>query len=171
MNKGKRTGFTLVELLVVISILAVLVTMAITGLPYIAKMSRTKSTQTLLYTIELAALTYYEQYNVYPPESLDGKFRTDRLLKALSYSDTKNNVAAIHKFMDAQIKNDVLVDGWGKELYYMKPGPDNKIPKIWSCGPNLKNELGVNDPATGKDDICNLQGPKTAATPTPTPKP
>jgi prepilin-type N-terminal cleavage/methylation domain-containing protein len=149
-----KRGYTLIEILVVISILAVIATCVVAGLPYINKMLRTNTTNITLNTVEAALLSYRDNNRAYPPESSDGKHLTGPLLKALSSSGE-------HKFIASQIKHDMLVDAWGEPLLYVL----EKNPKVWSKGPNRKDDNGEFDPAQGKDDICLYQTKKSNTSP------
>jgi prepilin-type N-terminal cleavage/methylation domain-containing protein len=64
---SRRGGFTLVELLVVISIIAVLAALTLTVMPGVAKRQKISIAQAELQQIETALENYKAKYGVYPP--------------------------------------------------------------------------------------------------------
>lgn len=65
MNKLKK-GFTLVELMVVITVIAILMTIAIVSFTRIQKQSRDTKRKADIRTLETALQAYYTEFQVYP---------------------------------------------------------------------------------------------------------
>ncbi|MFH1230641.1 MAG: type II secretion system protein [Planctomycetota bacterium] len=66
----KTNGFTLLELLVVIGIIAILATMLIPNLAYVRTRAKISATKTLLSHIQSGLESYYAVYGDYPPTDL-----------------------------------------------------------------------------------------------------
>ncbi len=62
----KRRGFTIVELMMVVGILAVLLTIVITAATGAIKQARINRADALVRTVQAGIMTYYAQYNQWP---------------------------------------------------------------------------------------------------------
>lgn len=105
-----RRAFTLVELLVVISILAVLTAIAIPALSAVRKSSDTKATKAFLERIKLQVESYSNDFGDYPPSRAsaighrgnDVNAGSEILLRCLT---TSSKSGPYMEFEDAQLGN------------------------------------------------------------------
>ncbi len=66
---GRRTGFTLVEMLAVIAIIGILAALALTILPASSDAAKRKRAKSQLTQIETAIAAYHAQHGFYPPDN------------------------------------------------------------------------------------------------------
>ena len=66
-----RRGFTLVEILVVVTILSILMGVLVVGLGFARKRAKVRTTKMLLQKIRSALSSYYTDFGAYPPTSLE----------------------------------------------------------------------------------------------------
>ena len=125
-------GFTFVELMIVIAILALLGTLAVSQYKRIIPDSRIKLVTTDFRTFETALEVYAANYGQYPA--------TEEGLQALVTAGLIKNT-----------KN-ALNDPWGNPYNYRYPGNFSDGPEIWSYGADGK-EGGEGDNA----DIVNWE--------------
>lgn len=173
MNRAR--GFTLIEMLTVVAIIAVLVGLVAAGLSMARKKARRAEVATLVKNVESAAKTFQLNYNRWPFE-IDGVTLKDKLkacdvFAELSPGNTALTPCTYQPLINKQrveylaipptnIRNGSVVDVWGNplELYW---NPDTRTLVIVSAGENQKNETidgaGNIQPATEQgDDINNL---------------
>ncbi len=101
-RNSKKAGFTLVELLLVVTILGVLATVAVMNLSGSGEEARIKATQTDIKTIESAVTTY---------EIRTGKFPS-------SLDDLTKEIDGQKGLLDVS----ALTDKWGKKYSYKNEG-------------------------------------------------
>lgn len=65
-----RAGFTLVELLVVIGVIALLAALSIPAISAVRRRSQTRETQAFLERVKLALASYENEFGDYPPSSI-----------------------------------------------------------------------------------------------------
>jgi general secretion pathway protein G len=123
-NRRGRSGFTLVELLLVVTIIGVLATVVIMNLGNVGTESRITATRASIATICQAATTYEIQVGRYP-ESLDDLTSPINERKAL-------------------LKKGSLNDSWGIPFTYKMSGKDDY--EVRSAGPDAK--MGTEDDIT-----------------------
>jgi len=111
---SNNKGFTFVELLIVITILAILATLAVNTFRGVTPDAKKKAVMINFRTFETALEIYYMNNGQYPTteEGLQ-KLVTDGLIK-----NTK----------------DALIDPWKKPYNYRYPGIYSDKPEIWSYG-------------------------------------
>ena len=68
MKLGKKRGFTIVEMLMVIAVLAVLVGIVSTAATSVIRKSRSRKNEALCATLQAGIATYYQQEGVWPPD-------------------------------------------------------------------------------------------------------
>jgi general secretion pathway protein G len=125
-------GFTLVELIIVIAILTLLGTLAVTQYGGILQKAKTDAARAEIKIFENQLKIYYASYGQYPAteEGLQA------LITAKLLEDSKN----------------ALNDPWGNPYNYRYPGNFSDKPDIWSYGSDGK-EGGEGDAA----DIVNWE--------------
>lgn len=113
-GKTKKAGFTLVELLLVVTILGVLATVAVMNLSGSGEEARIKATQTDIATIQSAVLTYETRILKFP-DSLD---------------DLTKEIDGQRGLLDVS----ALTDKWGTKYSYKYEG--GGYFEIRSAGPD-----------------------------------
>lgn len=125
VKKNRRSGFTLVELLLVVCILGILAAVVIPNVIGHDEEARRQATRTSITAIEQAVQIFAMRHNGKLPDSLD---------ELTAGTDDKPGL----------LKEGALNDSWGTPFQYTKTG---KKFKIVSGGPD--GEIG------GEDDITN----------------
>jgi len=120
-NRKRKAGFTLVEMLVVITILGILATAGIVGLVKHIETARITKTRTLISDIDKAINIFAMQHNGKIPDSLE---------ELVEGEDPLLDPAALN-------------DAWATPFRYTK---QNKKWTITSAGPDL--EIGTGDDIT-----------------------
>jgi len=111
-------GFTFVELLIVITILAILATLAVNTFKGVTPDAKKKAVMINFRTFETALEIYYMNYSQYPTNE-------EGLPKLVSAGLIKNT-------------KDALIDPWGYPYNYRYPGNSSDKPEIWSNGADGK---------------------------------
>ena len=138
-DSRRREGFTLVEMLLVLVILAVLAAVVVPRFAGRSKQARVAAAETGISTLE-TALDVFEMDNGYFPKSGD--------LEALV--EQPNNTP---HWKGPYIKRGVPKDPWGNDYLYEYPGRRNVN------GYDLSS-FGPDGRAGGDDDIVNWQSSK-----------
>ena len=125
VKKNRRSGFTLVELLLVVCILGILAAVVIPNVIGHDEEARRQATRTSITAIEQAVQIFAMRHNGKLPDSLD---------ELTAGTDDKPGL----------LREGALNDSWGTPFQYTKTG---KKFKIVSAGPD--GEIG------GEDDITN----------------
>ena len=112
-------GFTFVELLIVITILAILATLAVNTFKGVTPDAKKKAVMINFRTFETALEIYYMNYSQYPTSE-------EGLQKLVSSGLIKNT-------------KDVLMDPWGYPYNYRYPGNFSDKPEMWSNGADGKS--------------------------------
>jgi len=169
-----KRGFTLIEILIVISIIMILSGIVVYGTGRIKERVKRDATKSLIIRITAALNEYHLAYFVYPPSS--GEHQGSRNLYYFlglpldlkqGYDPAKNEMqtrkfgpATSFKSSELSPEKDII-DLWGNSFYYQNPGIDHSssggkdsrsFVDIESAGPNGQFQ---NDDATNNDDINN----------------
>lgn len=135
-KSNKHSGFTLLELMVVLVILGMLAGLVVPNLMENQQEAQIQSTRINIKTIEGAMKMYKLRNNYYPT--------TEQGLEALV---TQTDIEPIPRnFPDEGFLEDLPVDAWNNEYILISPG-DNGVFDIISMGPDMQ--------ADTEDDITN----------------
>jgi len=178
------SGFTLVEIMVVIAIIAVLATMTVGGMGWYKRKAAEGKTKVLVHGIS-RALEEYRADNGFFPEG-DGEDESTKQVYIALYGDgilTSDNAGTVTITTDPTGKPDegntvylailnpdligskmnvdpvsyTILDAWGEELGYQSPGEMNPADDfdLWSLGPDGKGGPSTGTPKERSDDIKN----------------
>lgn len=162
-----RRGFTLVELLVVITIIMLLVGLLVVLIRGMVDRSRNAKTTAIVKMLDQGCHEYHTDYGKFPPQdmpksqSLHKYLGADRIVTA-AYVEPGRPAPTIKKPPIIDFRIDMLegppastdpnppvnvIDAWGKVIEYANPGTYNKkAVDIWSLG---------KDDADPEDDMNN----------------
>jgi general secretion pathway protein G len=147
----RRSGFTLLELLIVLAIIGVLAAMVVPQLLGRQKEANVKITRTSIKGLEDALKLYAVDHDAAFPEG--GQEALNLLL---------NPTDKYGKPMSAYLERAPL-DAWGQALFYEFPNTKAATsaaverPAIWSSGPNRKNDNGTGDDVNNWDEAVVVQ--------------
>ncbi len=189
IGRGPRTsvrGFTIVEVLVVISIMLILITITMPAISRMNQRSRISKTKSIINKIELAMAAYQSFWGFYPPGgsgvNLNSAGATRTLQQFLCTYVSGTGTQGRGAYMPAlEPKSNELitsggkklfVDAWGRPLivYSANPAPlehNRNTADIYSQGPNGATEVDnvdnnadgrIDDEAELTDDITNWNG-------------
>jgi prepilin-type N-terminal cleavage/methylation domain-containing protein len=168
------SGFTMIELLIVIGVITLLMGIVVVGGGILRTRSRKEATAMLINKIKVALNEYYLVFDAYPPSEgdYDGSqnlysFLGKPLEIEQGYDPAMGQMmkkrfgpAVTGGFAKKEIKNEYIIDAWGKALFYRNPGDDHSAAQgkdntsfvdIESAGPN-----GVfDDDGSAEDDDIN----------------
>ena len=131
-NSWPRRGFTLVELLLVLSILAILASIVLPKFSGVSQKAKISAAKTDIASFKTALSMFEVDMGYYP------KGRTG--LEDLVRKPSGTLIAKWHKYLDV---DKVPVDPWGRAYVYENPGKHNPDSfDIYSLGPDGK---GGND--------------------------
>jgi prepilin-type N-terminal cleavage/methylation domain-containing protein len=174
MNRNKK-GFTLVEILVVITIITLLVSLLVVLISSVIDRARYAKTAAVIKLLDEACKTYNLDFGQYPPNdkqdsrSLHHHLGIPRKLKQQrgdvggNLVSTKPPIIEWQRDMLGDAKSGVpdpltnpvpIVDGFDNPVRYLVPGKWNKKGvDIWSPGKDGKDQLDPNLP--DYDDVTN----------------
>lgn len=136
-RKQSRAGFSLIEILIVIALIAMLAGLVVTNLDTIMGSNQEKIAETFVNTTLKVPLTQYRFHMGSYPSTEEG-------LKALVSAPSGKEAKWQGPYVDS-----LPQDPWGNDYRYQFPGTHNKKGyDLWSTGPNPDNP---------SDDIGNWQ--------------
>ncbi|MCK4565258.1 MAG: type II secretion system major pseudopilin GspG [Verrucomicrobia bacterium] len=141
-KKNKKSGFTLVELLVVLVILMVIGTIAVQNFSGEEDKAKVKATKASFTQIETALERYKLDVGNYPSE--------DEGLMALMQAPEGDEGDWAGKYLS---KQKAILDAWGNDYLYSMPGPDDESYEIASLGAD-----GEEGGEKFNADLSNLDG-------------
>ena len=174
---SKRKGMTLIELLIVITIILLLIALMAVFIARIIEDSRYRHTRALVDTLDEACVTYKLENGVYPPNNMGDSRTLHYHLGRERVAPTRYRAAGgganrrhppIMEFTLEQLRYDgggpidpntqayPVQDAWERPIQYVDPGVWNKNGiDIWSWGKDGVDQL---DPADANfDDVTNWQ--------------
>lgn len=135
-RRARRAGFTLMEILIVLAILAVIIGLVLPNLLGQQKQANIKAAKLQVSAVEEALEFYAKDHDGEFPQSLDG-------LLANPGSDQKWTGPYLKK-------GKVPADPWGNPIQYQYPGQHQtggNGPDVWSMGPDKTSNTA--------DDVTN----------------
>jgi prepilin-type N-terminal cleavage/methylation domain-containing protein len=159
-----RRGFTLIELMVVIVIIAILMSIAVAIVSGIVTRARVATTEGLVKMLSESCKLYRQDFDVYPPgndsKALHMALGSPRRISMVKMQDGNiyTTKPPLIEFRAGQLEKgapalqppppSAIVDAWDQEIHYANPGKHNKKPEvdIWSDGPKKEKD---------EDDITN----------------
>jgi len=119
-DKQRQRGFTLVELLLVLVILALIAGLVLPGIIGKAESAKVKAASSQISRISMSVESFYLDTGT-APSSLD---------------DLVNEPSGVTGWNGPYIKNSLLKDPWGEPYKYSVPGDHGADFDIWSYGPD-----------------------------------
>ncbi|MFH1421446.1 MAG: type II secretion system protein [Planctomycetota bacterium] len=170
----KNKGFTLVELLIVVAIIAVLASLVVVSIGLAGQRARVAQAKTQIKNLEIALSNYYNDVGYYPFGDTENDLGITNVVEALSGKPRSEGGGGgpntpYWEFKEKELDaNKALLDPWKKPWRYISATNESGVTKqgvhneysfdIYSCGPNGIDEAGENDRSSGKDDINNWTG-------------
>lgn len=150
-------GFSLVELMVVILIIAILMGLTVSGARFALVKSWESKTRTQLEAIKLGLGKYKEENGEYPPstggseelykaltgdENLDGQLTDEERKKGVFLEEllAPGGSKSIQGWVDNTTGKLKIVDAFGEEIEYKQPGDENALYDLWSYGSDKKKK-------------------------------
>lgn len=121
LTKGYFSGFTIIEMLVVISVIIILAGITVGIISYANDKAFRDRTTVELRSIEMALQQYHNDVGQYP----DGSYNSPNGL--YGYLGTTTNAAGrrLMSFKDSQFSSTNLIDPYGNIYGYQSPGSNN----------------------------------------------
>ena len=120
LGKERQRGFTLVELLLVLVILALIAGLVLPGIIGKAESAKVKAASSQISRISMSVESFYLDTGS-TPSSLD---------------ELVNEPSGVTGWNGPYIKNTLLKDPWGEPYKYSVPGDHGAEFDIWSYGPD-----------------------------------
>ncbi len=117
VNLKSQSGFTLMELLVVMGIIIVIAAAVLTVIPGMRQKTQEKATKAFMERLEVALEQYYSDSRTYPSGNITS------VKTALAPTDTTSKQYI--EFSDSEVNGSDIVDYWGNPFVYTEPGTQN----------------------------------------------
>jgi len=129
-RRTREAGFTLVEVLLVLVILVVIASLAVTAYGPVRKQANVKAARAQIGVFESALGIFQVNIGDYPS--------TDQGLESLREAPSDLNNP--DDWAGPYLQKAVPKDPWGQPYQYEYPGThDEQMPDIWSMGPDMQN--------------------------------
>ena len=158
-NRHLRAGFTLIEMVVVIAMIAILAGLSIGGFRWWSQKSAEDKTDLLFREVGRSLESYYKDYGTYPQSTTANDASTIILYESLfgdaDHDGKPDDGATVYlesldpdrkgsARMVTEIANKyVLIDGWNNPIYYLSGAPaadmNNPDYDLWSKGLDTAN--------------------------------
>lgn len=159
----KCTGFTLIEMLVTITIIVILAGLSLGGFKYVTAKQANSQAQIQIKLLEKAIEEYKLDNGVYPPDTgginalykalyYDGYENPDEFKIYLADLDPDNNKQGWTQGTGANV---TIVDPWGTEYIYRNPPTINPDFDLLSKGQDGKTNATDPTATDNKDDHSN----------------
>ncbi len=151
VNLKSQSGFTLMELMVVIGIIIVIAAAVLTVIPGMRQKTQEKATKAFMERLEVALEQYYDGNRTYPSGDI-----TD-VNSALDPSDTTSKQYI--EFKDSEVNGSDIVDYWGNPFVYVSsngatPNNNTTTYDLYSEGADGATSASPNE-GNDADDINN----------------
>jgi general secretion pathway protein G len=170
-NRRHRPGFSLIELLAVITIIVILAALTVAGMGYVNEKQAASKAEVQIKLLENAIEAYKLDNGSYPGTSANtpvaGTGVSSQLYRAL-YLDGATNGTTIylpqldpndskHGWLEGTGTSTKIVDPWGNEYRYRK-GTNSQNPDfdLWTVGKDGKTNTASATHKDNKDDIGNF---------------
>lgn len=170
ISHSRHTGFTLLELLIVIALIMILATLTIGGFSWVKKHSANEKTRVLIASISNALEDYLTDGNALPEgngdassssavyEVLYGDSTHQSSDEATAYLPSLNpDLTGKQKNVKASGSSYVIVDAWNNPLHYLSPASTNPSDSfdLWSLGADKEGGPQSSDKTKTADDLSN----------------
>ena len=171
---SRKKGFTLVEILVVITIITILVSLLVVLIANLIDKARYAKTATTVKLLDEACKTYHLDFGVYPPndqsdsrclhqhlgiprkiQTVKSEFGSGLFTTKPPIIEFQADILQESKSPPDPVKNpQPIIDAFGNLIRYKNPGKYNpRTVDIWSPGKNGKDEY--TESASDYDDVTN----------------
>ena len=158
MKSNQRSAFTLIELMVVITIIGILVAILLPVIGAVFTSGEKAQARAEVHALEIAARKYYDDFNDFPAGTGEpGQKATQALVELLSGGNSKKKIYM--EFKESSIKDGFFVDPWGYPYWISTDtnldgmngtGKVRKRVLVWSGGPD-----GKPDAPNEKDNVAS----------------
>ncbi len=149
VNLKSQSGFTLMELMVVIGIIIIIASAVLTIIPGMRQKTQEKATKAFMERLEVALEQYYDDNRSYPTTGTEPTEIED-IKKALQPSDTTSKQYI--EFDDDEVNGNEILDYWGNPLVYdATPSTNTGTFDLYSTGADGVSASNGDD----ADDINN----------------
>ncbi len=162
-SQNARAGFTLIEMLVTITIIVILAGLSLTGFKYVTTKQANSQAEIQIKLLETAIEDYKLDFGVYPPQGSG----SNSLYTELYYNGAQDPPVNGSKIYISELDPDnnnqgwtngtgggvTIVDPWGAEYIYRNPGTVNPDFDLLSKGQDGATDNGG---PKSKDDHANF---------------